>query len=136
MELTFEEESSVSGVVFGTKTGEQVATVGGDWRGLVEIFEDDGTKEMMLDMRNWIKPSMEKIVPSVALQLDLESRRLWRLLTRALAGRTEMEADTAKQSVEDWARSIGDDKRKLQFFDVVGNNLENVHFKFNGSQFS
>ena len=35
VELTFEEESSVSGVVFGTKTGEQVATEGtgeGWWR--------------------------------------------------------------------------------------------------------
>jgi hypothetical protein len=121
--------------VFGTKTGEQVATVGGDWRGLVEIFKEDGTKEMMLDMRNWTKPSMEKNVPTVALQLDLESRRLWRLLTRALAGyMTEMEADTAKSSVEDWARSMGDDKRKLQFFDVEGDDLENVQFNFRSSR--
>jgi hypothetical protein len=78
---------------------------------------------------------MEKIVPSVALQLDFESRRLWRLLTRALAGyMTEMEADTAKRSVEDWARNMGDDKRKLQFFDVEGDDLENAQFKFRSSR--
>ena len=61
-------ESLVSGAVYGTESGEQVATVEGDWRGLVEIFMEDETKEMMLDIRNWTKPSMEKIVPSVALQ--------------------------------------------------------------------
>ena len=45
-------------------------------------------------------------------------------MTRALAGyMTEMEVDTAKCSVEDWARNMGDDKRKLQFFDVMGDNL-------------
>ena len=56
---------------YGTESGEQVAIVGGDWIGLVEIFKGRGTKEVMLDMSNWIKPSLEKIVPSVALQLDL-----------------------------------------------------------------
>ena len=45
-------------------------------------------------------------------------------MTRALAGyMTEMEENTAKCSVEDWARNMGDDKRKLQFLDVMGDNL-------------
>ena len=65
----------------------------------------------------------------------MDSMRLWRLLTRALAGfMTEMEADTAKHSVEDWARNMGDDKKKLQFFDVEGDDLENVKFKFRCSR--
>ena len=36
----------------------------------------------------------------------------------------EMQADTTKRSVEDWARNMGDDKRKLQ------DDLENAQFKF------
>ena len=83
----------------------------------------------MQDMSIWTKSSMEKIVSSVALQLDLESRRLWCLLTRALAGyMTEMEVDTA--------RNMGDDKRHLQFFDITGDNFENVQFKFRRSRAS
>ena len=46
----------------------------------------------------------------------------------------EMQADTTKRSVEDWARNMGDDKRKLQFFDVEGDDLENVQFKFRSSR--
>ena len=64
-------------------------------------------------MRNWTKPYMEKIVSSDALQLDLESRRLWRLLTSALAGyMTEMEVQCGGL--------CQDDKRYLQFFDIKG----------------
>ena len=56
-------------------------------------------------------------------------------MTRALAGyMTEMEVDTAKCSVEDWARNMGDDQKKLQFFDVEGDDLENVKFKFRCSR--
>ena len=58
-------------------------------------------------------------------------------MTRALAGyMTEMEVDTAKCSVEDWARNMGDDKRHLQFFDIMGDNFENVQFKFRRSRAS
>jgi len=133
VELTFEEESLVRGNVFGTESSERVATVVGDWRGLVEMIKVDGTREDLLQMKDWRGPKADKVVPSVAVQIDLESRRLWRLLTRALAGKmTEIEADTAKRSVEDWARNTSHTRNKgtLQFFDVDLDNLENVKFKY------
>ena len=45
-------ESLVSGAVYGTESGEQVATVEGDWRGLVEIFKEDATKELMCSLNS------------------------------------------------------------------------------------
>ena len=106
------EESLVHGTVYCTETGEQVATVAGDWRGLVELCKDDEVKEVLLDMRDWSEPKASKIVPSIDLQGDLESRRLWRLLTRSLAGyMSEIDPDSAKSSVEDWARGVGEQER-------------------------
>ena len=173
VDLTFVEESLVHGIVYDTESGEQVATVGGNWRRLVELYKDDvsmekegfkteigskqkveskgnaeikkvvkrgdgdddnsvdGSKTVLLDMRSWDEPETAKLVANIATQGELESRRLWRLLTRSLAGyMSEIEADTAKRSVEDWARQRGPDERTLQYFEVDPDNPLNVRFKF------
>ena len=91
----------------------------------------DGSKTVLLDMRSWDEPETAKLVANIATQGELESRRLWRLLTRSLAGyMSEIEADTAKRSVEDWARQRGPDERTLQYFEVDPDNPLNVRFKF------
>ena len=155
VDLTFAEESLVHGTVYCTQSGAQVASIGGDWRKLVELCyengckkvnrseeedamkeevrskRENGRKSVLLDMRDWSEPSEVKRVPGIARQGDLESRRLWRLLTRSLAGyTTELDADTAKTSVEKWARSRGTEESSLQFFDVDPDNPLEVKFKF------
>ena len=80
---------------------------------------------------DWSEPSELKRVSGIAGQGDLESRLLWRLLTRSLAGyTTELDADTAKTSVEKWARSRGTEESSLQFFQVHPDNPLKVKFRF------
>ena len=150
VDLTFVDESLVHGEVYDTESGVQVATIGGDWRGLVKLSYEDSRKEeedgmkgnersesedgrdvVLLDMRNWSEPSEPKKVLGIARQGELESRRLWRLLSRSLAGyMTEMDADTAKTSVEEWARRRGAEESSLQFFQVDPDNPLRAKFKF------
>ena len=92
---------------------------------------EDGRDVVLLDMRNWSEPSEPKRVLGIARQGELESRRLWRLLSRSLAGyMTEMDADTAKTSVEEWARRRGAEESRLQFFQVDPDNPVRAKFKF------
>ena len=150
VDLTFVDESLVHGEVYDTESGVQVATIGGDWRGLVKLSYEDSRKEeedgmkgnersesedgrdvVLLDMRNWSEPSEPKKVLGIVRQGELESRRLWRLLSRSLAGyMTEMDADTAKTSVEEWARRRGAEESSLQFFQVDPDNPLRAKFKF------
>ena len=155
IDLTFVDESLVHGDVYDTESGVQVATIGGDWRKLVEICYEDGGKEkiefkdedgilkdekckredgrkaVLLDMSNWTEPSDQKRVPDIASQGELESRRLWRFLSRSLAGHMpEMDADTAKTSVEEWARRRRTEECSLQFFQVDPENHLSVEFMF------
>ena len=129
--MDFEGESFVSGTVFG---GDSllVGRVEGDWREMVEIVREEGERMLLLDMKDWVKPRVKKVVPPVAKQVDLESRRLWRFLTRALGGfSTEIDADTAKRRVEDWAKNMEKDvdSWQPQFFVIDKQNPDNIQFK-------
>ena len=90
-----------------------------------------GEKFYSLDMRGWNSPRCEKIVASVSKQSDQESRRVWRFVTRSLAGyESAIDSDTAKRTVEDSARRRYQEEENWQpnFFLV---NDENVEFKYN-----
>ena len=131
--MDFDAESFIKGTVFEVGSGEPVASISGDWRGVVEVWREDDRRDVLLDMTDWSIPREEKVVAPVAEQLDLESRRLWRFLTRALARYTsELDPDTAKREVEDWARNreVVEDDWQPQFFVVDSKNQENVQFKF------
>merc|ERR1719369_615243 len=130
VELGFSGEKCVSGSVIDGESDEVVATISGDWRGVVEICREGSEGEILLDMSGWNSPRCEKIVAPVSEQGDLESRRVWRFVTRSLAGyESSMDGDTYKRKVEDFARRRYEKEQNWQpsFFEV---NDENVVFKY------
>ena len=122
----FSGQDHVEGKVVDS-SGKTVAKLGGSWRGLVEIWEKEGEKKVLVDMRNWNKPRLPMIVAPVARQTDNESRRQWRKLTRALVHDPD-NADKEKKLVEDAAREKSSQDFKPKFFHVGESNK--VEFKY------
>ena len=128
VEFTFHGEENVTGSVFNADH-HLLATLHGSWRGLVLIKWRGEKSRKLLDMRNWSKPSRAKIVAKVEEQEDLESRRLWRRLSRSLAGKGG-DPDTVKGQIEDQAkekRNNEDGEHTPRFFTIED---DRVQFKY------
>jgi hypothetical protein len=93
VQFQFSGEDSVRGRVVDS-LGQTVTELGGSWRGLVQVWEREGERKVLVDLRDWKEPRLAMVVAPVSRQGDRESRRQWRKLTRALVLDPE-EADSS-----------------------------------------
>lgn len=129
-ELNFTGTSAVSGNIYSGQ--EEVGELTGNWRGLVVLSRPGRSEEVVLDMRGWSQPGQPKQVAPVADQMDEESRRLWRGVTRALAGYSyPISGDRAKFVVETAGRQRTEVKAK--YFKVLPEYRAEFKFPLGGS---
>ena len=82
-----------------TPSSQKAMSFSGKWNGKVV---KDSTNEVVFDAKQC--HDAEKLCPPVYSQEHLESRRLWRHVTRALVENDEEEANQEKEKIEQWQR--------------------------------
>ena len=126
VQFQFHGEDSVRAKVVDS-SGQTVSELEGSWRGLVQVWEREGHRRVLVDMTGWKEPQVAAVVAPVSRQGDRESRRQWRKLTRALVLNPE-EADDRKWEVEEEAKGREREGYSPVFFHV--NQSQNVSFKY------
>ncbi len=102
--LKFDEDFKVSGAIFKLDKEDPVAVFEGKWNGPVKISKGEQKGELLIDLGSL--PTMVKNCAKVKNQDWLESRRLWRRVTRALSERDSKVCQSEKENVEERHRLI------------------------------
>ncbi len=86
------------------KEDKSILSFAGKWNDKVYIDDDDEKRSMLIDLGSL--PSMVKQCRTVADQDWLESRRLWRKVTKALTEKNSEEANQEKHKIEERHRRL------------------------------